>query len=32
MILNGRLGKAIAEAANAKTTAYDLREYWGVEA
>jgi len=28
MILNGRLGKAIAEAANAKTTAYDLREYW----
>ncbi|MFP3278945.1 MAG: carbamoyl-phosphate synthase (glutamine-hydrolyzing) large subunit [Candidatus Micrarchaeota archaeon] len=29
MILNGRLGKAIAEAANAKTTAYDLREYWG---
>ena len=28
MILNGRLGKAIAEAANAKTTVYDLREYW----
>ncbi|MFP3288854.1 MAG: hypothetical protein RXO35_00230 [Candidatus Micrarchaeota archaeon] len=28
MILNGRLGKAIAEAANEKTTAYDLREYW----